>query len=161
MLGASQRISRRASPPVSEVIFPLMHKLTSSRSVRALRLGALCLLLLCLVLTTSIVLVLSALYMDLPDRARLGLYGLLTSFCIFLLYKFFAHSAYCPLCRGPVLRGSRAQRNRHAGRTFWSYRLRIARDILLTNTFNCSYCGERTHCVVKPRPREEGPPPKP
>ena len=137
-----------------------MHKLTSSRSVRALRLGALCLLLLCLVLTTSIALVLSALYMDLPDRARLGLYGLLTSFCIFLLYKFFAHSAYCPLCRGPVLRGSRAQRNRHAGRTFWSYRLRIARDILLTNTFNCSYCGERTHCVVKPRPREEAPPPK-
>ena len=137
-----------------------MHKLSSSRSVLALRLGSVFVMLVAVTLASSIGLILFAFYKELPDRALQGLFGLLASLVFFLFYRFFAHSAYCPLCRGPVLRGSRAQRNRHAGRTFWSYRLRVARDILLTNTFNCSYCGERTHCVVKPRTGEGAPSPK-
>ncbi len=76
-------------------------------------------------------------------------------FSAFLLvvYRVFASSAHCPLCHGRVLSGTGAQRSRRARRTFGSHRLRVARDIVLTNTFVCPYCNESTLCIVKDRPR--------
>ena len=66
-----------------------------------------------------------------------------------VIYRIFAASAHCPLCRSPVLGGSRAQRNRRAGRLFGSHRLRVASTIIVKNTFVCPYCHESTRCVVK------------
>ena len=129
-----------------------MHRLSSGRSVFALRFGSVLLLLVSTSLIVSIGGIAYGFYKNAPDLAEKGLYGLFATLGLLLLQKYFAHSAYCPLCRGPVLRGSRAQRHRNASRTFWSYRLRVARDIVLTNKFSCPYCGERTNCVVRKRP---------
>ena len=79
----------------------------------------------------------------------LGLLGL--TLIHIVIYRIFASSAHCPLCRAPVLGGSGAQRNRRAGRIFGSHRLRVASTIILNNTFVCPYCHEATRCVVKDR----------
>jgi hypothetical protein len=79
----------------------------------------------------------------------LGLLGI--TLLLIVLYRIFASSAHCPLCRAPVLGGSGAQRNRRAGRIFGSHRLRVASNIILNNTFVCPYCHEATRCVVKDR----------
>ena len=130
-----------------------MHKLTSSRSVIALRLGSLTLILSALLFAAAIGVIGYGFYTNDPGITLKGLYGVILSLGVFIASKILTHSAYCPLCRGPVLRGSGARRHRTAKRSFFSYRLRVARDITLTNTFVCPYCGERTHCVVKPRYR--------
>ena len=96
-----------------------------------------------------------ALYADTPQLAFLGLYGMFFSLVLFILYRVFSSSAFCPLCRGPVLGGSGAQRNRRAKRSCGSHRFRVARDILLTNCFVCPYCNERTLCKAKDRSRME------
>lgn len=86
----------------------------------------------------------------------LGLLGL--SAVLFIVYRLFASGAHCPLCRSPVLGGSRAQRNRNARRFLGSYRLRVACSILARNKFVCPYCNEATCCTVKDRnaPRRRG-----
>ncbi len=94
-----------------------------------------------------------ALYADSPPQAFLGLCGMFFSLVLFILYRVFSSSAFCPLCRGPVLGGSGAQRNRHAKRSWGSHRFRVARDILLVNCFVCPYCNERTICKAKDRSR--------
>ena len=98
-----------------------------------------------------------ALYADSPPQAFLGLYGMLLSLVLFILYRISSWSAFCPLCRGPVLGGSGAQRNRRSKRSLGSHRLRVARDILLTNSFVCPYCNERTLCKTKERYRTNQP----
>ena len=128
-----------------------MHKLTSARSVIALRLGSLTLILSAFLFAAAAGVIGYGFYSNDPGIALKGLYGVILSVGVFIASKILTHSAYCPLCRGPVLRGSGARRHRTAKRSLFSYRLRVARDITLTNTFVCPYCGERTHCVVKPR----------
>ena len=128
-----------------------MHKLTSSRSVIALRLGSLTLILSAFLFAAAAGVIGYGFYSNDPGIALKGLYGVILSVGVFIASKILTHSAYCPLCRGPVLRGSGARRHRTAKRSLFSYRLRVARDVTLTNTFVCPYCGERTHCVVKPR----------
>ena len=128
-----------------------MHKLTSSRSVIALRLGSLTLILSTFIFSVAVGVIGYGFYASDPGKTLQGLYGVILSLGVFVTYKILTYSAYCPLCRGPVLRGSGARRHRDAKRSLFSYRLRVARDITLTNTFICPYCGERTHCVVKPR----------
>jgi len=118
-----------------------------------MKLGSLVLFLLTLSLIATITLLSYAIY----TADRTFSLGALSSFgmtlLLFILYRVYASSAYCPLCRGPVLRGSGAQRNGSAKRTFGSYRLRVARNIIFTNSFTCPYCNERTKCVVKERPK--------
>ena len=128
-----------------------MHKLTSSRSVIALRLGSLTLILSAFLFAAAAGVIGYGFYSNDPGIALKGLYGVILSVGVFIASKILTHSAYCPLCRGPVLRGSGARRHRTAKRSLFSYRLRVARDVTLTNTFVCPYCGERTHCVVTPR----------
>ena len=130
-----------------------MHQPASSRSVRALKLGSLLLFLLFFSLGGSLALMVYALYADSPSQAFLGLSGMFFSLVIFILYRISSWAAFCPLCRGPVLGGSGAQRNRRAKRSFGSHRFRVARDILLTNCFVCPYCNERTLCRAKKRGR--------
>jgi hypothetical protein len=118
-----------------------------------MKLGALVLVLLTLSLIATIALLSYAIY----TAERTFSLGALSSFGVtlflFIIYRVYASSAHCPLCRGSVLGGSSAQRNRRAKRTFGSHRLRVARNIIFTNSFTCPYCNESTKCVVKERPR--------
>lgn len=116
-----------------------------------MRLGALALVLLFLVAFATVGLIAYAVYSGERTYALGALGGCISTFVLLLIYRVFASSAHCPLCRGPVLSGSGAQRNRRARRTLGSHRLRVARNILLTNTFICPYCNETTRCVVKSR----------
>lgn len=116
-----------------------------------MKIGSISLLLLLFILSFSIALMVYALCTQKDSHALLGLCGILTSLVLFILYKTFASSAHCPLCRGHVLRGSGAQRNRRARRSLGSHRLRVARDIIFTNSFVCPYCNEQTLCIVRAR----------
>ena len=118
-----------------------------------MRLGALTLVLLGLSMMATVVLFVISL--STGDRALglFGLGGLALTFVLFVTYRIFAASAHCPLCRGPVLKESGAQRNRRARTLLRSHRLRVATSIIFTNTFVCPYCHEPTRCVVKERPK--------
>ena len=129
-----------------------MHQPRSYRSARAMKLGALTLVLLCLSSIATVSLLGYAIYEGDRPLALGGLGLLAFSVVLFIAYRVFASNAHCPLCRGPVLSGSGAQRNRNAKRTFGSHRLRVARSIIFTNSFICPYCNEATRCVVKQRP---------
>ena len=116
-----------------------------------MKLGSLSLLLLLFILSVSIALMAYALSTQEDLYALLGLCGMFTSLVLLILYRVSASSAHCPLCRGSVLRGSGAQRNRRARRSLGSHRLRVARDIVFTNSFVCPYCNEQTLCIVRER----------
>jgi len=116
-----------------------------------MKLGSISLLLLLFTLPSSIALMVYALCTQEDFHALLGLCGMFTSLVFLIFSKTFSSSAHCPLCRGPVLRGSGAQRNRRARRSLGSHRLRVARDIIFTNSFVCPYCNEQTLCIVRER----------
>ncbi|MBJ05705.1 MAG: hypothetical protein CMO40_01090 [Verrucomicrobiaceae bacterium] len=116
-----------------------------------MRLGALILVFLLLSLLTTVGVLGYAFFSDQRNLALGGLGGIFFTLLLFLIYKIFSSSAHCPLCRGPVLGGTRAQFHRYAKRTLGSHRLRVARDIIFTNTFVCPHCNESTRCVVKER----------
>lgn len=132
-----------------------MHQPRSDRSARAMKLGAFFLVLCTLSGMATVSLIAYGIYHGLRHFALAGLATLALSFFLFLIYRLFAARAQCPLCRGPILAGSGAQRNRRARHFFGSYRLHVAFSILFTNTFVCPYCGEGTRCTVKPRPQEQ------
>ena len=117
-----------------------------------MKLGAITLAILCLLAISTVTLLGYAIYSGERPIALGGLAVLGLTILTFIIYRIFAAQAHCPLCRGPVLAGSGAQRNRHAKRTLGSHRLRVARNIIFTNTFVCPYCNESTRCVVKQRP---------
>lgn len=118
-----------------------------------MKLGALALLLLALSLVATITLLFYVIFADARTFAFGALGSAVSTVVLFIVYRVYSSSAHCPLCRGPVLAGSGAQRNRNAKRTLGSHRLRVARSILLSNTFHCPYCNEPTKCVVKERPK--------
>lgn len=118
-----------------------------------MKLGSLVLVLLSLSLIATIALLSSAIYTAEHTFSLEALSSFGVTIFLFILYRVYASSSYCPLCRGPVLGGSSAQRNRRAKRTFGSHRLRVACNIIFTNTFTCPYCNESTKCVVKERPK--------
>ena len=118
-----------------------------------MKLGSLVLVLLSLSLIATIALLSSAIYTAGNTFSLEALSSFGVTIFLFILYRVYASSSYCPLCRGPVLGGSSAQRNRRAKRTFGSHRLRVACNIIFTNTFTCPYCNESTKCVVKERPK--------
>jgi hypothetical protein len=130
-----------------------MHQPRSDRTARAMKLGALALALLGLFLAGTVALLCYAIYADAHSLALLALGLCSLTFILFIAYRILAARARCPLCHGPILGGSGAQRNRRAKRTLGSHRLRVARNILLTNTFVCPYCNEPTLCRAKPRPK--------
>ena len=84
----------------------------------------------------------------LVNRQLLILTLALLTFSLVLLiaFRLSASGARCPLCTVQILLSRRCQRNRNAQRTLGSYRARVARDIVLTRTFRCPYCGEPTQC---------------
>lgn len=118
-----------------------------------MKLGAYALVLLYVALVATVILVVYGIWKNERTLVLTSLGTLGSSVVLLALYRLFAVSARCPLCRGPILSGSGAQRNRHARRFLGSYRLRVARSIILTNTFSCPYCNEPTRCRVKPRSR--------
>ena len=82
-----------------------------------------------------------------------ALAGVILGVVLLIVYHMVSGSARCPLCASPVLLSQRCQRNRNARRLLGSYRFRVARDIALSGTFRCPYCGEETLCVPKDRVR--------
>ena len=117
-----------------------------------MKLGSVTLVLLLFSLTATVCLLVYALLSDQRTLALIGLGGIVSTLFLFILYKIFASSAHCPLCRAPVLGGTRAQVHRYAKRSFGSHRLRVARDIIFKNSFVCPYCNESTRCIVKDSP---------
>lgn len=126
-----------------------MHRPRTPRVARALKLGALLYLVFLLSAITTLGLFAYGMFHDDRQLLIVGLAIFGATFLLFGMYRGFASSAHCPLCRGPVLSGSGAQRNRNAKRTFGSYRLRVARNIIFTNSFKCPYCNESTKCTPK------------
>jgi DNA-directed RNA polymerase subunit RPC12/RpoP len=59
----------------------------------------------------------------------------------------------CPLCMVPPLQSRGCARHRTAEKTLGSYRLRVAKSILLAGSFRCPYCGEPTAMQVRQRVR--------
>ena len=76
--------------------------------------------------------------------AALGFLGF--GLVILLVWRLSAAEARCSLCMGPIFLHRSCSRNRNAKQIFGSYRLRVARDIVLTRSFRCPYCGESTLC---------------
>lgn len=122
-----------------------------------MKLGSLTLVLLSLAVVAGVSMGVGAIVTGEREIALGALGSILISLVIFGIYRAFASSAHCPLCRGPVLSGSGAQRNRHARRTFGSHRLHVAQSILFHNSFVCPYCNEATRCVVKVKSKSQGP----
>ena len=116
-----------------------------------MKVGAAFLLLAPVFALLALALLVGAIYLDNRQIAFLAFwhFGLMLAF--FAVYRVVAHAAHCPLCRGSILVGSRAQRSSRAKRLFNSYRLRVAADILVKNRFACPYCYESTRCTVKER----------
>lgn len=77
----------------------------------------------------------------------LALCGLLV--CTLLSYRISAQSLRCPLCLGPILLSSRCAHHKDAKTLLGSYRLLVARNILLRNRFCCPYCGEPIKCEAR------------
>ncbi len=44
-------------------------------------------------------------------------------------------------------------KHRFARKFLGIYRLRVAATVLLRNRYRCPYCGESTHCSVRPNPK--------
>ena len=130
-----------------------MHQPRSPRTARAMNLGARALILLTIAKLATVVLLGYAIYSGERPFALAALGSFVAGLLLFIAYRVFAASAYCPLCRGPILSGSGAQRNRNARRSFGSHRLRVALDITFSNAFVCPYCNESTLCLPKERPR--------
>lgn len=84
-----------------------------------------------------------------------ALVGIIFGIVLLIIFRIVSSSARCSLCAGAVLLSTRAQRNRNAKKLFGSYRFRVARDIALTGTYRCPYCGENTLCIAKDRSRHQ------
>ena len=80
---------------------------------------------------------------------------------LILLWRLCASGARCSLCMGPIYLHRHCSRNAAAKRSFGSYRLRVARDIILTRSFRCPYCGETTRCETKSSTRSTTDPASP
>lgn len=130
-----------------------MHQPRSARSARSMKLGAYALVLTAIAMVATPALLGYAIYSGERSYGLWSLAALALLLTSLVFYRLFAGRAHCPLCRGPILSGSGAQRNRRARRTLGSHRLRVARNIIFTNTFVCPYCNEPTRCTVKQRPR--------
>ena len=128
-----------------------MHRPRSAHAVFVLKRGGYLLLLALLALVASNAFLIVALYFNDRTLVLKAIPALFGSGMLFILAHLLSASARCPLCSNRVLHSSRCQRNRNARPLFGSYRLRVARDIVLFNRFRCPYCGEPTECVPRKR----------
>ena len=153
-----QLISRRGFHhcicPSSNHSCTLMHQPRCPRTVWSMKFGAWLFFLLGLNTVVTILVILTALAMASQQLLVLTLALLTFGLVLLISFRVVASGARCPLCSGSVLLSRRCQRSRHAVRSFGSYRIRVARDIILCNSFRCSYCGESTHC--SPRASRDG-----
>ena len=129
-----------------------MHRPRSARTARSIKLGAWLLYLFCLSAVATIAVITCALVLNDRQLFVLALALLAWDLVLLVTCRLVASGARCPLCMGPIFLSRRCQRNQHARKIFGSYRLRVAGNIILTNTFKCPYCGESTRCTPKKRP---------
>jgi hypothetical protein len=124
--------------------FPAMHHPRSSIAVLRFRLAAVLLLGNCLVaVAAGGLLVRSAISND-RELMMIGS-GLVILILILVVVQWLAaSSAWCPLCRTPVLAKKRCMKHRLARTLLGSHRLRVAMAILFKNRFRCPYCNEPT-----------------
>jgi hypothetical protein len=137
-----------------------MHRPRHLHTVVAMR-GAAALLLLSVLLCASTICVAIYALIDIDRPLLLWALGLFVAFVGSLIgYRYFAGSARCPLCMGPVLLSRQCSHHKKALTLYGSYRLRVAKDIVLRNGFSCPYCGEPTKCEVRVKAPEPLPPVK-
>ena len=121
-----------------------MHRLHSRSALRSFRLGTLLMLLFSATLLAAMLLgVLGLIYGD----SRLLHWFLITIAAtpvIGAAYLAVGFRARCPLCMNPPIVPRRCQKHLNARRLFGSHRIRVATSIVLTGTFTCPYCGEKT-----------------
>lgn len=134
-----------------------MHKIRHLHTLVAMRVASGLLLLSCLLCVSAITVAIYSLY-EINRPLLLVSLGLLGGFLVTALgYRYYASSSRCSLCMGPVLLSRQCSRSKKAQRSFGSYRLRVARDIIFKNSFCCPYCGEPTKCEVKKAPASPTP----
>lgn len=69
-------------------------------------------------------------------------------FCIYLLE---GQRTRCAVCSTPLFGLNKNLKHKHAKRLFGSYKLRISRDVLLFNRYQCPNCNERVTCSESER----------
>jgi len=137
-----------------------MHRPRHLHTVVAMR-GAAALLLLSGLLCAATICVAIYALIDIDRPLLLWALGLFIAFAASLIgYRYLAVSARCSLCMSPVLLSRHCSRSEKARTLCSSYRLRVAKDIVLRNGFRCPYCGEPTKCEVRVKAPEPLPPEK-
>jgi hypothetical protein len=130
-----------------------MHRLHSRSALRAFRIGTLLLALLSASLLAAVVLAVLCLTGFAPRLLPWFLLAVAATPVIGALYLGIGFRARCPLCMNPPLVPRRCQKHRNARRLLGSHRLRVAASIVLSGTFTCPYCGERTRLALRDRRR--------
>lgn len=126
-----------------------MHRLRSKSSILRFRTAALLVSAKCLLIPiTSITLIYSLVIHD-DELTVISMGVLLLTFLVTILQWLVALRTNCPLCMTPVLANKGCTKHRHARSLFGSHRLRVALQIICTNTFRCPYCHEPTALEVR------------
>ena len=133
-----------------------MHRLSSNRSVRNLRLAAISFLIFApIAAAVPALLVISFVESD-REWAIRALQVAGAAIVSYIIYGLFASGVRCPLCHVHVIARNRCSINHKAKRALGSHRLRVVFGVLCLNHFRCPYCGESTEV----RARERGDPPR-
>ena len=131
-----------------------MHRLHSRSSQRAFHFGTLLMVLFGFVLLAAVVLgVLGLIH---GDRRLLHWFLIAAAVTpmVGAIYLAVGFRARCPLCMNPPIVPRRCQKHRNARPLFGSHRLRVAASIMLSDSFICPYCGERTSLELHERKRQ-------
>jgi hypothetical protein len=132
-----------------------MHNFRSKRHIIRLRLSSIALFALVLTMVTTFVIGITALIHADTSMMSLTILCVCLIGVLALLHRLMAGSASCPLCRNQPMISKRCQKHRNAHQLFGSYRLKVAKDILVHNHFRCPYCGESSQCKVKDHHEED------
>lgn len=128
-----------------------MHRLSSKRAVRALRISALSLVVSMIgLISVLLALVFAYITNDWEALVRALQAGAVPLFA-YLLYKIFSSGVRCPLCHGGLVSKNLCSKNRQAKRLLGSYRLRVSLGVLSLNRFRCPCCGELVEVRARDR----------
>lgn len=120
-----------------------MHRQKSKRSLRQLKLIAMCYFVTLAAAACAICFVAAGLLQDNRQILWIGA-GAFALFLLFVIIFFFQSLCWqCPLCMGRLWLKSGARRHRNTKKAFGiSYRLELAISIIFKSKYRCLYCGE-------------------
>jgi hypothetical protein len=128
-----------------------MHRFRSFSSVFNLWLGSLALIATILGFIATVVLIICTLIVR--ERILFILSLGMIAFVVTsgLTHLVISHWIRCPLCHGKLLASQKCVRSRNARTSLGSYRLGVAKGVLLKGYFRCPYCGEPCACAARER----------